>query len=106
MFRGTGSARNGARTAQRTVPTKKLFSLAHSGLQPISKAPGQRHLSRWTGAGEGKCRTQSEECIMQKLRAQSEHRLVSGEPCGTFCGAWPNLVVEPEGVIKLLKARF
>jgi hypothetical protein len=37
---------------------------------------------------------------------QSEHRLVSGEPCGTFCGDWPNRVVEPEGVIKLLKVRF
>ncbi len=59
---GLGRARNGARTAQRTVPTKKLFSLNLSGLQPISKAPGQRHLSRWTGAGEGKGRRQNEEC--------------------------------------------
>jgi hypothetical protein len=35
-----------------------LVSLALSGLQPIPKAPGQRHLSRWTGAGEGKGRRQ------------------------------------------------
>src|SRR5713101_9876390 len=27
-------------------------------------------------------------------------------PYGTFCGEWPNLVVEPEGVMKLLSVRF
>src|SRR5713101_9406002 len=26
-------------------------------------------------------------------------------PCGTFCGAWPDRVVEPEGVIKCLTVR-
>src|SRR6266849_7688847 len=45
------------------------------------------------------------------VMAPSEHRLVSGEPCGTFCGDWPNRVlrtvyvqrvVEPEGVIKCI----
>src|SRR6266849_6477351 len=71
MFHGMGRARNGARTAQRTVPT---------GGRGRHKAEGrmqnEEDVSR-DGAGAGEGRRQNEECRMWTLKTMGLARTLA-----------------------------